>query len=150
MWQKATAPGTYTWEQALTYCENLTLPAGGYSDWRLPNRNELQSIVDYSRYNPAIDTTFFPDTVASNYWSSTTYADNTSYAWYVYFSYGGVGNYSKTSSYYVRAVRGGQCGSLGDSDGDRVPDDTTTVPRPITRVRRMRIVTASAMPVIQH
>ena len=63
MWQKATAPGTYTWEQALTYCENLTLPAGGYSDWRLPNRNELQSIVDYSRYNPAIDTTFFPDTV---------------------------------------------------------------------------------------
>ena len=65
MWQKATAPGTYTWEQALTYCENLTLPAGGYSDWRLPNRNELQSIVDYSRYNPAIDTTFFPGTVAS-------------------------------------------------------------------------------------
>ena len=25
MWQKETAPGTYTWEQALTYCENLTL-----------------------------------------------------------------------------------------------------------------------------
>ena len=77
MWQKATAPGTYTWEQALTYCENLTLPAGGYSDWRLPNRNELQSIVDYSRYNPAIDTTFFPGTVASYYWSSTTYAYST-------------------------------------------------------------------------
>ena len=66
MWQKATAPGTYTWEQALTYCENLTL-AGDYSDWRLPNRNELQSIVDYSRYNPAIDTTFFPDTVAGRF-----------------------------------------------------------------------------------
>ena len=82
MWQKATAPGTYTWEQALTYCENLTLPAGGYSDWRLPNRNELQSIVDYSRYNPAIDTTFFPDTVASAYWSSTTYAYDTNDAWY--------------------------------------------------------------------
>jgi hypothetical protein len=48
MWQQATASGTYTWEQALTYCENLTLPAGGYSDWRMPNRNELQSIVDYS------------------------------------------------------------------------------------------------------
>ena len=58
MWQQATAPGTYTWEQAFTYCENFTL--GGYSDWRLPNRNELQSIVDYSRYNPSIDTTSFP------------------------------------------------------------------------------------------
>jgi hypothetical protein len=78
MWQKATAPETYTWEQALTYCENLTLPAGGYSDWRLPNRNELQTIVDYSRYNPAINITFFPDTVASYYWSSTTLAYYTS------------------------------------------------------------------------
>ena len=72
----------------MTYCENLTLPAGGYSDWRLPNRNELQSIVDYSRYNPAIDTTYFPGTVASYYWSSTTYAYSTSIAWNVYFGYG--------------------------------------------------------------
>lgn len=64
MWQKDTAPGSqlgkYTWEQALTYCENLVL--GVYSDWRLPNRNELQSLVDYSRYNLA---TSFPNTVAS-------------------------------------------------------------------------------------
>ena len=114
MWQKATAPGIYTWEQALTYCENLTLPAGGYSDWRLPNRNELQSIVDYSRYNPAIDTTFFPDTVgtvASDYWSSTTNANYTDYRWYLDFYDGGVGNGgpSEPSSGYVRAVRGGQC-----------------------------------------
>jgi len=114
MWQKATAPGTYTWEQALTYCENLTLPVGGYSDWRLPNRNELQSIVDYSRYNPAIDTTYFPGTVASDYWSSTTIAGNTYYAWYVFFYIGGVYDYNKTYGYYVRAVRGGQCGSFGD------------------------------------
>ncbi|MCX5896270.1 MAG: DUF1566 domain-containing protein, partial [Proteobacteria bacterium] len=122
MWQKATAPGTYTWEQALTYCENLNLPAGGYSDWRLPNRNEMQSIVDYSRYNPAIDTTYFPGTVASDYWSSTTYASITSYAWYVSFGYGyvsnGLVNYDYVRFYgkgydlvYVRAVRGGQCGA---------------------------------------
>ncbi|MCX5902809.1 MAG: DUF1566 domain-containing protein [Proteobacteria bacterium] len=112
MWQKATAPGTYTWEQALTYCENLTLPAGGYSDWRLPNRNELQSIVDYSRYNPAIDTTYFPDTQAAYYWSSTTDAFSTLIAWSVYFYNGSVASgYGKNNNYYVRAVRGGQCGS---------------------------------------
>jgi len=107
MWQKATAPGTYTWEQALSYCENLTL--GGHSDWRLPNRNELQSIVDYSRYNPAIDTTYFPGTVASVYWSSTTYAFNILDAWIVYFDDGSVGYGSKTATSYVRAMRGGQC-----------------------------------------
>jgi len=112
MWQKATAPGTYTWEQALSYCENLTL--GGHSDWRLPNRNELQSIVDYSRYNPAIDTTYFPGTVASIYWSSTTYASNTYGAWYVAFYNGHVYDYGKAGYLYVRAVRGGQCGSLGN------------------------------------
>jgi len=112
MWQKATAPGTYTWEQALTYCENLTLPAGGYSDWRLPNRNELQSIVDYSQSAPTINTTFFPDTVMSYYWSSTTHAYDTTRAWSVYLSDGYVGfGYSVGGSYYVRAVRGGQCGS---------------------------------------
>jgi hypothetical protein len=44
MWQKATAPGTYTWQAALSYCENLSL--AGHSDWRLPNRNELESLVD--------------------------------------------------------------------------------------------------------
>jgi hypothetical protein len=107
MWQKATAPGRLSWEQALTSCENLTLV--GYSDWRLPNRNELQSIVDYSRYNPSIDTTYFSGTVVAEiYWSSTTYAGNPSNAWYVNFYSGGVNDTSKTG-YYVRAVRGGQC-----------------------------------------
>ena len=91
----------------------------GKGDWRLPNRNELQSIVDYSLYNPAIDTIYFPDTVASDYWSSTTSADYTSYAWLVGFNYGYVGNNYKSSYYfyvYVRAVRGGQCGGLSDLD----------------------------------
>jgi hypothetical protein len=109
VWQQATAPGTYTWEQALTYCENLTL--GGHSDWRLPNRNELQSIVDYSRYNPAIDTTFFPGTVASYYWSSTTYAGLTDGAWIVSMDDGYVGYYGKSRyGFYAWPVRAGQGG----------------------------------------
>ena len=55
---------------ALSYCEGL--PLGGKTDWRLPNIKELESLTDDARYNPAIDTNFFPNAYASYYWSSTT------------------------------------------------------------------------------
>ncbi|MBW2312335.1 MAG: DUF1566 domain-containing protein [Deltaproteobacteria bacterium] len=44
----------------------------------------------------------------SPYWSATTCADYSSYAWYVYFSYGSVYSYGKSHDYYVRCVRAGQ------------------------------------------
>ena len=113
MWQKDTAPGTYTWEEALSYCENLKL--AGYNDWRLPNRNELQSIVDYSQHDPSIDTIFFPNTISSLYWSSTTYAYGPSYAWGISFGHGGMYGLTKSYNLYVRAVRSGQCGSFDTS-----------------------------------
>ncbi|MBF0238256.1 MAG: DUF1566 domain-containing protein [SAR324 cluster bacterium] len=78
------------------------------TDWRLPNRNELQSLVDYSKSNPAIDTTAFSNTNSSYYWSSTANAYSTSNAWYVNFYNGYVYYGNKTYSYYVRCVRGGQ------------------------------------------
>jgi hypothetical protein len=123
MWQQATDPGFYAWEQALAYCENLNL--GGHDDWRLPNRNELQSLADYSRYFPAIDTGFFPDIQFSFlFLSSTTHAHCLSDMWFVGFDVGSLNiNWKGDSRYYVRAVRAGQCGSLGDSDIDGVCDD---------------------------
>lgn len=57
MWQKVTPRDIYTWEAALTYCETLEL--AHYEDWRLPTRNELQSIVKYDTSDPAIDTSIF-------------------------------------------------------------------------------------------
>ncbi len=105
MWQQATQ-GEMSWESALAYCESLVL--ANHGDWRLPNRNELQSLVDYSSYKPSINTTCFPDTAAAGYWSSTTYASNSGSAWLVYFYYGLVSYNYKSSSYYVRAVRAGQ------------------------------------------
>ena len=110
MWQKETAPGSYTWQGGLSYCEHLIL--AGHSDWRLPNRNELQTLVDYSRYGPAIDPLLKANTVSSYYWSSTPYAYYTGMVWRVDFYGGGVYNNDKSNSYYVRAVRAGQSGPL--------------------------------------
>ncbi|WP_028325727.1 DUF1566 domain-containing protein [Desulfatirhabdium butyrativorans] len=111
MWQQETPDNTKNWEQALSYCENLTL--GGHTDWRLPTIKELLSLVDYSHRHPAINTAFFPGTVASYYWSSTTDAGYPYDAWVVNFDSGYVYSSYKSSRGYVRAVRGG--GGLGDS-----------------------------------
>ncbi|MEA2049889.1 MAG: DUF1566 domain-containing protein, partial [Campylobacterota bacterium] len=93
-------------DTATTYCSTLSL--GGYSDWRLPSRAELLTIVDRSRYSPAIDPVF-QNTASYYYWSSSTNASNTSLAWYVYFNSGSTDYYrNKYYSYYVRCVRSGQ------------------------------------------
>jgi hypothetical protein len=102
VWQQGEG-GSKTWTAALAYCESLSL--AGQTDWRLPNRKELLSLVDYSRYNPSIDSSFFPNVVASYYWTSTSYANNSYDAWDVYFSNGYVGNSDKSNSDYVRCVR---------------------------------------------
>ncbi|MDR1988120.1 MAG: DUF1566 domain-containing protein [Candidatus Peribacteria bacterium] len=63
-------------------------------------------MVDYTTYNPSINTAYFTDTNTSNrYWSSTTTANGTSYAWIVNFNYGYSGRDGKTYSNYVRCVR---------------------------------------------
>lgn len=99
IWQKTYVSGK-TWQQALSYCESLTY--AGYSDWRLPNKNELASLINYKKYNPASD---FPDMLSTGFWSSSTNVDYTSYAWLVYFYGGGVGYDYKTGNDYVRCVR---------------------------------------------
>jgi ABC-type amino acid transport substrate-binding protein len=114
IWQQEDDSTPRTWENSLVYCENLSL--GGYTDWRLPNIKELQTIVSYKRFNPAIDSDYFPNTDSSGYWSSTTSANSTSYAWYVDFFNGFVNCYSKSNSDYVRCVRG----------GDSLPTQTAT------------------------
>ncbi len=118
MWQKDEAPGYYYWQQALLYCENLILAS--HDDWRLPNANELQTIVDYSRVDPSIDIAFFPNTRWSySYWSSTTIHEYPYLAWAVDFGSGYFeGSVYKRGYGYVRAVRAGSCESFDDLDAD--------------------------------
>jgi hypothetical protein len=115
MWQQGTVSGK-TWQEALAYAETLTL--ADYDDWRLPNITELQSIVDYGRYNPTIDTTAFPGTLSSRYWSSSTAASSNGNAGCVNFSNGDISNSNntcyKTDINTLRAVRSGQSWSVGN------------------------------------
>ncbi len=91
--------GALNWEQALEWAENLEF--AGYSDWRLPNAKELQSIVDYSRSpdttNSATIDPIFNTTLIINengetdypcYWTSTTHANATKGQTAAYIAFG--------------------------------------------------------------
>jgi len=118
MWTKnANFPnGTKAWEAALSYCNNLNLR--GYSDWRLPNVNELESLVNSAERDPSawLNSQGFTNVQADYYWSSTTNANDTAYAWIVAMWSGSVGTVVKSSyNGCVWPVRAGQGGSFDNS-----------------------------------
>ena len=85
----------------------------GYSDWRLPNQNELLSLFNYSAPNHdqaawLNNTEIFSNVQSSSYWSSTPHTGNVG-AWYVDMATGMSTWHSDLSgSYYVWPVRGGR------------------------------------------
>ena len=110
MWSKNANLGSMTWQGALDYVETLSI--GGYSDWRLPNRKELFSLIDHSKNAPALPVDHLFQNVQSDYyWSSTTSASSTAHAWVVGMWNGNVYDGSKSYKsyyYYVWPVRSGQ------------------------------------------
>lgn len=90
-------------KEANEACAALTL--AGFNDWRVPTRQELESILDLSRYSPAIDTTHFRDTKNDWYRTSTPCPWSSDRAWLVGFDYGGVYDGNRRYRAFVRAVR---------------------------------------------
>jgi hypothetical protein len=75
-----------SWQAALTDCSASTLTG---KTWRLPNRNELDTIYDFTKATgSAIDLTYFPNTFGGNFWTSTTGMNGVASAWHVHFSTG--------------------------------------------------------------
>jgi hypothetical protein len=129
MWEKLSDDGSihdkdgwYGWADAFaTKVAALNGGGGfaGYTDWRVPNVNELQSIVNYGAVSPPVSPAFNTGCVAlctvtscsctqsDFYWSSSTAQYNPQLAWLVYFTGGHVVANFKSSGGYVRAVRGG-------------------------------------------
>lgn len=112
---------------ATTFLAALNAGAGfaGHTDWRLPNRKELESLANLearnlatfpafntncganSSGNPGCTVTTCSCTVPGFYWSSSTYAGGPQSAWYVNFYDGNTDADVKYHTDYVRAVRGG-------------------------------------------
>lgn len=119
MWTRnANLFGVTNWGVAVTNCNNMNTGPGtyGYTDWRLPNVRELQSLIDYGRASPALcDTTGtnqwtendpFTGVQSARYWASTQI--DASVAWSVSLANGLVGNdYPKSLSIGVWPARGG-------------------------------------------
>jgi Protein of unknown function (DUF1566) len=128
-WEKMSNDGSvhdkdtvYTWAGAFSKIDSLNTAAfAGFTDWRLPNASELETLIDRGKVFPAIGSVFDTAcpasctvltcscTVAAEmiYWSSTSYLNDPDQAWLVNFFDGTAYNAPKGSSYHVRAVRGG-------------------------------------------
>ncbi|MDC7250634.1 MAG: DUF1566 domain-containing protein [Sphaerochaetaceae bacterium] len=107
MWAQDDSVQTMDWLEALEYANESEL--AGYSDWRLPNSKELESLVDYEKTDfPAIDTDYFNTTVTdfdyvddSYYvWTSTTQGDFKYSACYVSFGQAWSKKNSEADTYY--------------------------------------------------
>lgn len=101
VWMNSSEGISRTWQGAIVYCNELVF--AGQSDWRLPTKFELESIVDYGRSYPAINQVF--NCQRSFYWSATPHVGNPAYAWSVFCDDGADHWVHKTNNYYVRCVR---------------------------------------------
>jgi len=125
IWLKnANAFDVRTWVQALSDANTLASGSHGLTDgskagdWRLPNVKELQSLIDFAYFQPALSSASgtskwtngdaFIVVQSGAYWSSTTYSGTAANAWFVNLFDGAVYHVSLTSAYFVWPVRAGR------------------------------------------
>jgi hypothetical protein len=103
-WQKTAYFDSLTWEQALLFADSCTL--GGFTDWRLPNIKELQSISDPSISNPSFNSNYFTNAGSQKYWSSTSLPNFPMKAWILDNQFGLTTYDVKSNRHRVILVRG--------------------------------------------
>ncbi len=117
MWTRdANIAGRMNWDKANDYIKQLNKQKyAGYTDWRLPSKEELGTLIDYAKgegykkdFHQVLNKAGFRNVQARSYWSSSTYALNTSSAWFVSMFGGNVDAFIKTGTNSVWTVRAGQ------------------------------------------
>ena len=92
-----------TWNDALQEANQSRF--GKFSDWRLPTIHELSRITELQCQQPAINLKFFPNTKPMDYWTVTTFVNNSDLAWRVHFGFGENHTAKKSAPAAVRLVR---------------------------------------------
>jgi hypothetical protein len=127
VWERSVVYSFVDRAGASGYCSDLEL--GGQTDWRLPSRLELVSLLDYdAETSPAIDKTAFPDTPVEWYWTASVFPDEPPRDWQASFYRGNV-QPTVTPNAVVRCVRGEEWGvdlSLGTGALEGIVIDSTT------------------------
>lgn len=124
-WQQKIPEGEFDWQSAANYCGQEY--AGSYG-WRLPTPKELLSIVDNGKFDPAINTDYFPGTPDEWFWTSADFASTAdadqNKAWFVRFDRGFLSHKAKTESekMHVRCVRGTPLPD-GQFETEKIGDD---------------------------
>ena len=101
-WQRAPDLTARAWTQAAPYCAALELSGKG---WRLPSVKELLTLVDESRWGPAIDPGAFPGTPSDYFWTSSPLATFPMFVWTVFFGKGTASFFEINNPRLIRCVR---------------------------------------------
>jgi hypothetical protein len=116
MWTLDAAPSEFplSWEEALDFIRGFNMEKGaGREDWRLPNRNELFSLISHVHTNPCLGPDApFQGVFPGYYWTSTTCARLPNQAWYVHLGGARLFKGMKHGSYMVWPVRDGGEGAV--------------------------------------
>lgn len=124
-----------TWQEALDYISGMNLEnAFGHADWRLPNRRELRSLMSHQTRKPALREGHpFQNVFSGWYWTSSTAAINTAYAWYIHLEGARMFYGNKEQFFLLWPVRGDAFGVLPatgqtechDAGGQIIPCEDT-------------------------
>jgi hypothetical protein len=131
----------FTWDAALIQAKNANF--AGWTDWRLPNLKELDSIVETCGNSLAINRVMFPGNPVSYIWSSNS--AGTTNAWMLDFVDGYTFTAPKTDTHFVRLVRGGQPFDTFDAQGNFTPNSFSFTAR--TGIALSTIITSNTITV---
>jgi len=98
-WEVVPLKKSVNWDEAMSYAESLE------SGWRVPTVDELQMLLNRSKFGPVLRRDCPLPFHSSCYWSSTVYTGSTRYAWYVYFGSSAAYCSNKREKHCVYCVR---------------------------------------------